>query len=86
MYRKIVYSSLTVLWMGIIFWFSSQTSDNSSSQSIFITERIIRLFIDSPSPALLSFSESLIRKLAHFTEYFILGFFVFNTVKAFQKK
>ncbi len=86
MAKRLTYLSLTVVWMALIFWFSSQTADDSSSQSIFITERIIRLFTESPSPSLLSFAETFVRKLAHFTEYFILAFFAFNTAKAFMKR
>ncbi len=82
--KKIIYLSLSLAWMCLVFWFSSQTADNSSNQSIFITERIIRLFIDNPSPSLLSFAETLVRKLAHFAEYFILAFFVFNTINSWS--
>ncbi len=78
MKKRLVFIALTVLWMGLIFFMSAQVASDSSNQSMFITERIIRLFISNPSSELLFFAEVLVRKAAHFTEYFILAFFVYG--------
>ena len=86
MKKRIIFLSLTIGWMILIFWFSSKTATDSTTQSMFITERIIRFFIENPSYKLLDFAESFVRKAAHFTEYFILGAFVFGTVKSFENK
>jgi len=80
MRRKIIFSVLAVLWMCLIFWFSSKTAVDSTEQSIFITERFFRLFMDNPSKEFLGMAENIIRKIAHFTEYFILAGFVFGAV------
>ena len=86
MKKRIIFLSLTTIWMAFIFWFSSKTATDSSAQSISVTEWFFKLFINNPSPKLIDISENVIRKAAHFTEYFILGGLVFGTVKSFVKK
>lgn len=86
MKRKIIFLSLTIIWMTLIFWFSSKTASDSTVQSFSLTEWFFELFISNPSDNFLEFAENIIRKLAHFTEYFILGALVFETVKAFSDK
>lgn len=83
MKKKIILLSLSILWMALIFCFSAKTATDSTAQSMFITERIIRFFIDNPSEGLLGFAETFVRKCAHFAEYFVLGGLVFGTVKSF---
>lgn len=85
MKKKLIFLSLTLLWMIFIFCMSAQVASDSSEQSMFITERIIRFFISEPSPELLIFAEVIVRKAAHFTEYFILAGLVFATLKEFKK-
>lgn len=86
MKKKIIFLSLTIIWMAFIFWFSSKTASDSTEQSFSVTEWFFSLFIDNPSPKFLDIAENIIRKIAHFTEYFILGGLVFGTVKSFIKK
>ena len=86
MKRKIIFLLLTIMWMALIFWFSSKTASDSSVQSFSITEWFFKLFLNNPSDRFLDFAENIIRKLAHFTEYFILGGLVFGTVKEFMSK
>ena len=65
--------ALSVLWAAVIFIFSAENADTSSE----LSGGIVRVVIDTLSlenePDWLEF---FIRKLAHFTEYFILGAFV----------
>lgn len=86
MKKRIIFLSLTIIWMALIFWFSSKTATDSSMQSVSVTEWFFSLFISNPSPKLIDIAENVIRKLAHFTEYFILGGLVFGTVQSFVKK
>lgn len=79
--RQIVWIVLLFIWMGVIFFFSSQTGEESSELSGGLTMRIIHFFwrdYDSwtvvRQEQLLSTLTYLIRKGAHFTEYAILGF------------
>lgn len=65
---------LVAIWMIIIFLMSSFDSVESSNQSNFIVNIITNIF-KIENIELLSF---IIRKLAHFTEYLILGLLVAN--------
>ena len=49
--------------MGIIFWLSSRTADESSAQSSALLEWLISLFGDN------IFTDFIVRKLAHFLEF-----------------
>ena len=69
---------LLLAWMGLIFWFSHQPAIQSSQMSdgvvttfIAIIEDITGISIDQVP--ILSFLVYFIRKLAHFSLYFILG-------------
>ena len=86
MKKRIIFLILTILWMALIFWFSSKTASDSTVQSTSVTEWFFSIFIDNPSPKLVDTAENVIRKIAHFTEYFILGGLVFGTVKSFCDK
>ena len=82
----IIFLLLSVLWMAVIFMFSAQTGDESGRQSGFIAD-IVRKLI----PFELSLSEIdtltfIIRKLAHFTEYAVLGVLYFETVYSFRRQ
>ncbi|MDP3442243.1 MAG: VanZ family protein [Ignavibacteria bacterium] len=71
--HKLIFPILTIVWILIIFSFSIQSGSISSLQSGFITSQISRFLLTLNivvEPKTLSF---LIRKLAHFTEFFILG-------------
>lgn len=73
---------LVILWMIFIFVMSSFDATSSSNQSNFIVD-IITSIINIKDTELLSF---IIRKLAHFTEYFILGLLVINFIIRYDKK
>ena len=63
-----------LLWMLLIFIMSSFDATESTNQSNFIVNIITNIF-KIENIELLSF---IIRKLAHFTEYLILGFLTIN--------
>ncbi len=65
---------LVFLWMLLIFLMSSFDATDSSNQSNFIVN-IISNILNIENARLLSL---IIRKLAHFTEYLILGFLTIN--------
>lgn len=80
--KKRISIVLVILWMTVIFIMSSFNSTESSNQSNFIVNIIVNLFnIDNTK--LLSL---IIRKLAHFTEYLILGLIVYNMIHQYNKK
>lgn len=73
---------LVILWMIFIFVMSSFDATSSSNQSNFIVD-IITSIINIKDTELLSL---IIRKLAHFIEYFILGILVINFITRYDKK
>ena len=73
---------LVILWMIFIFVMSSFDATSSSNQSNFIVD-IITSIINIKDIGLLSL---IIRKLAHFIEYFILGISVINFITRYDKK
>lgn len=60
---SITFWVLTAICMGVIFYFSSRTADESSSQSSWILTIITRLFGNN------GFTDFIIRKSAHFLEF-----------------
>ena len=72
---------LIITWMILIFIMSSFNSIESSNQSNFITN-IIAAILKIENVELLSFT---VRKLAHFTEYLILGILIHNLIKLYNK-
>ncbi len=77
----LLFFSLSLIWMIVIFIFSAQSGDDSTSLSRnFITNFVIKIIpieLDGQEMEILDF---VIRKLAHFTEYAILGVFVTLTL------
>jgi len=78
---------LTIIWMAVIFIFSSQNGDISSNTSDFITGIILDIFVPdfdsytvTKQAEILDITGFIVRKCAHFTEYAILAIFAFMTV------
>ena len=82
MLKRIINLLLVIIWMALIFMMSSFNSNESSNQSNFIVDILSNIF-NINNIGLLSF---IVRKLAHFTEYLILGIFVYNAVNSYNKK
>ena len=80
--KKRINLLLVIIWMIFIFIMSSFNSTDSSSQSGFIVNIIVNIF-NINDIELLSL---IIRKMAHFTEYFILGLLVYNMAHSYNKK
>ena len=76
--KKFISWLLFILWLGVIFFFSSQSGSASSN----LSNSILMLLP-------FKISSFTIRKLAHFTEYFILGLLGMNSLNksgAFRNK
>ena len=79
--KKTINVLFVLIWMIIIFIMSSFDSSESSNQSNFIVNIISNIFnIDNINALSL-----IIRKLAHFSEYFILGILVYNSTQNYKK-
>ena len=84
---------LVVAVMVMIFCFSAQTGEQSGAMSGRITTRVINLFVPDFENMTVENQESLrytvglvIRKLAHFSEYALLGFTLMLHIAQIQKK
>ena len=86
--KKMIYSTITILWIAIIFGFSTQPAAISSDISrTFLTDILAKLFPRiMESQSLLEFAHILVRKGAHFTEYCILGIVCGMAVKEYGVK
>ena len=80
--NKIISLILVVIWMIFIFVMSSFDGNESSSQSNFVVNFIVYIFNISNIDVV----SLIIRKLAHFTEYLILGILVCNMIRCYDKK
>ena len=73
---------LAILWTCIIFGFSLQSGDESVLTSNIIVDLLALIFPSLKDPAHLQLVILIIRKTAHFTEYFMMGYFY---TKAYQE-
>lgn len=90
---KIIFIIIALCWMGVIFYFSSQNGNTSSGMSNKITQFIIRIFVphfsdltDQEQIRMITNISYIVRKLAHYSEYAILGLFLFLAVSSFTKR
>ena len=70
-----------LVWMGVIFYFSHQSGDTSMQLSDGILDSFKSLFQNFLDYHTLSY---IVRKIAHFTEYFILGLLIYHLVKQYR--
>lgn len=75
--KKIVKLLFTIIWLLVIFLFSNQDGSTSTSLTNGILEKYL-FFVDS------DIFFMIIRKMAHITEYFILGILVLNFINEFK--
>ncbi|MDE7106313.1 MAG: VanZ family protein [Anaeroplasmataceae bacterium] len=87
---RVVPIIIVLAWMGVIFYFSHQNGTSSSKMSNSITKWIVNTFVPNYSnltrteqSSILKNTSYVIRKLAHYTEYALLGLFLFVAVYAF---
>jgi VanZ family protein len=71
---------LVILWMVIIFAFSSQEAALSNGKSEFVIQMFQTLGLDL-NKIFGGQANFVVRKISHFMEYFILGVLLFNAAK-----
>ena len=89
--KRIILTIVTVLWMTVIFLLSSEDATKSTKLSESFTDKtlvnVCKLFNKKcDKDKVISKYGVLVRKLAHFTEYFILGLLVLFTLKEYGIK
>ena len=85
-FRRVIFIILTIAWMGMIFWFSSKPSEESSSQStqvsMILGNILYKDFGKWSKAEQLLFTEktaNAVRKTAHAVEFAILALLLFET-------
>jgi VanZ family protein len=73
--KKHVFLILALLWTLVIFAFSLQSGDESIVSSNIILDLLAMILPILKDPDYLNIAVLIIRKTAHFTEYFILAYF-----------
>lgn len=71
--RAILSWAAVLLWMSVIFAFSSQPSQQSGQLSLGLAERLVRLVNSQAGPETIGQVEEGLRKLAHALTFFILA-------------
>lgn len=80
--KKTISIILVIVWMSLIFILSSSNSNESNEQSGRIVTFISQIFNISNIEML----NYVIRKIAHITEFFVLGILVMNLIHCYNKK
>lgn len=90
--KKIILWIPVIAWMTMIFLFSAQDADNSSQTSSLPAEILARLFnpdFDQCSEAyrnmVLDRCQFIVRKLAHFSVYTVLGMLTYNAFRGLER-
>lgn len=90
--KKIISFIVLILWMIVIFSFSSADANKSTSTSDKVITTMIEIkdkITNNETPnnekeIIIKNSSFYIRKIAHITEYLILGFLMFNLLKQYS--
>lgn len=88
--KRIIYGVLVIVWMILVFAFSSQNGEESQKTSGYVTERIIKIVTEvKPDVEPEKIEEDIsfvVRKMAHFSIYFVGGILIFNFLGTFSMK
>ena len=88
---KFITGALVILWMIIVFLFSSETSDKTNNTSGNFTEKIVNIISNVINKSeiekeeLVQKIEPYIRKIAHYSLYTIGGSFIIISVIQYKK-
>ena len=77
----------TLVWIAVIFSFSLRTGEESGGMSLAILTYILDTLLPGLADKVdLEILHLLLRKGAHFSEYFVLGIFTYYTMRGTQKR
>lgn len=90
--KKILWTSALIMWMLVIFLFSNQNGEKSQKMSDGLIKNVINIVYQINNKELTKEKEEqliestslIVRKMAHFTVYFILGIISYFTLKSYQ--
>lgn len=85
--KSIIYGILVVVWMAFVFAFSSQNGEESRKTSGYFTDKVVQIIVNIKADINIENTEEvisfIIRKMAHFSIYFVGGILIFNFVSTF---
>lgn len=88
--KRIIYGILVIVWMALVFAFSSQNGEKSRKTSGYFTDKVVQIIVKvKPDVNIENIEEIvgfIIRKMAHFSIYFVGGILIFNFVSTFPLK
>lgn len=79
-YKKVIAWLLFVSWLILIFYFSNQPGSISSD----LSNNVLKTILNNLAISNFTVLSGILRKLAHFSEYFILSFLTLNLVKQYK--
>ena len=79
-FKKIISTVILVLWMVLIFMFSNQNAVTSQRLSNKVTGKKIS---NDRRQELIENNRFMVRKMAHFTLYFVLGILIYTTLASY---
>lgn len=88
--KRIIYFILIIIWMITVFCFSNQNGAESQDTSDTITDKVVQTVYKSDNiekkQEIKGVVNFIVRKLAHFTIYFIGGILIFGFLNTFSIK
>ena len=84
--KKYIKLALLILWLGIIYYLSSQPGTASLNESNGLLEIIANILHVNDVNKFISKYGAFIRELAHFGEFFILGLLVYTNLSEYTNK
>ncbi len=87
--KRNIYGIFVIIWMIVIFMFSNQNGNESQGTSDVITNSIISISDDYFGINISNLKDTIsffIRKLAHFSIYFLGGILIYNFINTFPIK
>lgn len=87
--KRMILIILTIIWMLIIFWFSSQNSTQSSGTSQKVIKAVLKIVSDveqEQENIIVEQMQHIVRKMAHFSIYMIGGILLINLVSTYTAK
>lgn len=80
--KKVIAWTLLIIWLIVIFSFSNQNGDDSGNLSQMVLDFLTKVLNINFNNDIGSF---IVRKSAHFFEYFVLGSLIFNVLIKYFK-
>lgn len=90
-FKKIVSTLILIIWMILIFIFSNQNAITSEKVSDKVTSKTLttvsevtgKKLSDNRREELIENNRFMVRKMAHFTLYFVLGILIYTTLASY---